>query len=216
MAKRSLAGMMALAPKTETEVESHFAPIEEAPALLEPVDEQAPVDKPQLEVGNKSSSQPLSSELPTEPTVLPVSRESIAAATEGADDLQPAAAPAETEDAPSKVGVSDLAATTEDASPVSAPRVSRTAPKAKRAAGGAMYARLEAKEARLRPDQRDELGVLARRLERARQQARREHATERITDNTLIRVAIDVLLEAGVEGLTESELRESLRSKVSV
>lgn len=210
MAKRSLAGMMTLAPKVE--VESNPAPIEQAPALLDSVDEQAPVEKSQSEVVDEPSSRPLPSEPPAEPTG---SQESVEAASEGLEELQPAAAHPEAEDALLKVGVSDLAATIEDVSPASAPRVSRAAPKAKRATGGAMYARLEAKEARLRPDQRDELGVLARKLERARQQARREHATERITDNTLIRVAIDVLLEAGVEGLTESELRESLRSKVS-
>jgi hypothetical protein len=98
--------------------------------------------------------------------------------------------------------------------PIRSTRVPRRTSKAKPQGSGPMYARLEAKEARLRPDQRDELGVLARRLERARQAARSEGATERITDNTLIRVAIDVLLEAGVEGLTEEQLRESLRAKV--
>jgi hypothetical protein len=214
MAKRSLAGMMALAPKAEAKVEPSPASLKEAPTLLDSVAEQSPVEESQLEVAAGPASQPLPSEPPAaEPQV---SQERVATVIEAAaDELPPAATSTEAEGVSVEASASDFAVTTGDATPASAPRASRTAPKAKRATGGAMYARLEAKEARLRPDQRDELGVLARRLERTRQQARREHATERITDNTLIRVAIDVLLQAGVEGLTENELRESLQSKVT-
>lgn len=65
----------------------------------------------------------------------------------------------------------------------------------------------ERKEARLRPDQYGRLSTTSRELNRAR------HGTgERITENTLIRVAIDLLLERGEDltGTTESELRKSV------
>ncbi len=66
---------------------------------------------------------------------------------------------------------------------------------------------MERKELRLRVDQADELGRLTRRLNRARAKA-----GERITDNTLIRVAIDLLLQQGdrLAGGTEEELRKSV------
>ncbi|MDP9475088.1 MAG: hypothetical protein M3R38_05255 [Actinomycetota bacterium] len=72
-----------------------------------------------------------------------------------------------------------------------------------------MYLALERKEARLRGDQVDSLASLARRVNR-RKTAR---GGERITENTLIRVAVDWLLsqEAHVEGSTEEEIRRSLR-----
>ncbi len=69
------------------------------------------------------------------------------------------------------------------------------------------YLQMERKELRLRVDQADELGRLTRRLNRARAKA-----GERITDNTLIRVAIDLLLQRSdrLAGATEDELRKSL------
>jgi hypothetical protein len=69
------------------------------------------------------------------------------------------------------------------------------------------YLQMERKELRLRLDQADELGRLTRRLNRARAKS-----GERITDNTLIRVAIDLLLQRsdGLAGATEDELRKSL------
>lgn len=69
------------------------------------------------------------------------------------------------------------------------------------------YLTMLRKEARIRPEQADELTVLVRQLNRARQTS-----GERITDNTLIRVAIDLLLErrAELRGTTEDELRASL------
>lgn len=53
------------------------------------------------------------------------------------------------------------------------------------------FARLTRKEARVREDQYRALSALARRLMR-----RRQAKGERITENTLIRVAIDLLLAA--------------------
>jgi hypothetical protein len=68
------------------------------------------------------------------------------------------------------------------------------------------YLTLIRKETRLREDQLEKLTVLTRKLNRQRR------GGERITENTLIRVAIDLLLEQSEElkGSTESELREAL------
>ncbi len=72
-----------------------------------------------------------------------------------------------------------------------------------------MFARLERKEVRLRDDQIAELRTLVRQLMRAR-----SVKGERITENTLIRVAIDLLLDhrSYLRGGTEPELRKSVTS----
>lgn len=69
------------------------------------------------------------------------------------------------------------------------------------------YTDLVRKELRLHADQADELTVLASKVQRARREK-----GERITDNTLIRVAVDLLLERQKElvGSTEDELRVAL------
>ena len=69
------------------------------------------------------------------------------------------------------------------------------------------YDQYERKEARLRPDQYGRLSTASRTLNRAR-----SGAGERITENTLIRVAIDLLLarEPELAGATEAQLRQSL------
>ncbi|MDX2377754.1 hypothetical protein M4I32_13180 [Microbacterium sp. LRZ72] len=69
------------------------------------------------------------------------------------------------------------------------------------------YARLTRKEARIREDQDANLTALARRLMR-----RRTVRTERITENTLVRVAIDLLLahQGALSGNTETEIRNSV------
>ncbi len=71
------------------------------------------------------------------------------------------------------------------------------------------WQRLERKELRLRADQLDELARLRRALNR-----QRGGEGERITENTLIRVAVDVLLgQSGkLRGSTEDELRKSVTS----
>lgn len=73
--------------------------------------------------------------------------------------------------------------------------------------GWVRYDELERKEARLRTDQFSRLTELSRSLNRQRQ-----GRGERITENTLIRVAIDLLLarSADLAGATEAELRNSL------
>jgi hypothetical protein len=71
------------------------------------------------------------------------------------------------------------------------------------------YLQLERKEARLRIDQIDDLNNLTRHLNR---QKRGKPSEERLTDNTLIRVAVDLLLQQKnkLQGTTEDELRTSL------
>lgn len=70
-----------------------------------------------------------------------------------------------------------------------------------------LWQRLERKELRLRADQLDELARLRRMLNR-----QRGGAGERITENTLIRVAVDLLLGQAdqLHGTTEAELRNSV------
>ncbi len=97
-----------------------------------------------------------------------------------------------------------------------APRRS-PAPRGRRGSGTAevtesqtpKWQRLERKELRLRADQLDELARLRRALNR-----QRGGEGERITENTLIRVAVDMLLaRAGkLRGSTEDELRKSVTS----
>ena len=73
--------------------------------------------------------------------------------------------------------------------------------------GLAKFARLNRKDARVRADQDAALTALAKTLMR-----RRPAKAERITENTLIRVAIDLLLahQDTLRGATEDELRESV------
>lgn len=69
------------------------------------------------------------------------------------------------------------------------------------------YLQFTRKEARLTESQLVELATLARRLNRARR-----GAGERITENTLIRLAVDLLLHHAelLDGVTEDQLRNSL------
>jgi hypothetical protein len=75
------------------------------------------------------------------------------------------------------------------------------------ALAGAPFLRLARKETRLREDQYQALTQNARRLTRAKTPGR-----ERITENTLIRVAIDLLLSQAdkLSGSDEAELRKSV------
>jgi hypothetical protein len=74
---------------------------------------------------------------------------------------------------------------------------------------GPLYSRLDRKETRLRTDQYERLTEHSRRLNRAK-----GSGGERITENTLIRIAIDMLLARATElhGATEEELRNSVSS----
>lgn len=73
---------------------------------------------------------------------------------------------------------------------------------------GLSYKDLERKEVRLRGEQFDALTALQRRLNRER-----NHEGHRITENTLIRLGIDLLLEQAdaLSGTTEPELAASLK-----
>jgi hypothetical protein len=75
------------------------------------------------------------------------------------------------------------------------------------------YLQLVRKEARLRLDQVDALAALTRQLGRRRT----SRGGERLTDNTLIRVAVDLLLEHADQlgGNTEDELLSSLKRAFS-
>lgn len=70
------------------------------------------------------------------------------------------------------------------------------------------YLSLVRKEARLRAEQIDRLTAIARRLNRQKI----EGEGERLTENTLIRLAVDLLFEKAnkLAGATEDELRDSL------
>ena len=70
-----------------------------------------------------------------------------------------------------------------------------------------LYLRYRRKETRLRDDQQNGLTLLARRLTRAK-----GSGGERITDNTLIRVAVDLLLARSTDlaGADEDALRASV------
>jgi hypothetical protein len=73
------------------------------------------------------------------------------------------------------------------------------------------YLQLTRKEARIRKDQANQLAEQVRRLNQARVY-REGTVGERITDNTLIRVAVDLLLARvdSLSGSTEDELRNSV------
>lgn len=92
-----------------------------------------------------------------------------------------------------------------DQLPATGPGLSAAPAQPRTAAAWTGYDR---KEARLRPDQSEQLTQLARRLQRARPKM----PGERITDNTLIRVAVDLLLQrqGQLSGHTEDELRASV------
>ena len=91
------------------------------------------------------------------------------------------------------------------AQPPGTPRRRGTAPV--QTPGLPKYLRLERKELLIWPDQITNLSILARVLNR-----NRDAAGERITSNTLIRVAVALLLSRSQDlaGSTEEELRRSL------
>lgn len=112
------------------------------------------------------------------------------------------------EPAPLLSVVQDPPARTEAADPAGpAKQPAARARRAKPAEERVHYATLVRKEARLRDDQIEALAARARRLSRAR-----TGTDVRITDNTLIRVAVDLLLDRAdrLQGNTEAELRKSV------
>lgn len=75
------------------------------------------------------------------------------------------------------------------------------------------YQTLDRKEARLRPDQVEGLTKLTKALNR-----KRRGEGERITDNTLIRIAVDLLLKRTdeVTGKTEAEIQQNLGLNIAM
>lgn len=74
------------------------------------------------------------------------------------------------------------------------------------------YLKLKRREARMYDEQADALTMLARRINAERRGPDGRAIGERITDNTLLRLAIDLLLERAdqLRGTTEQELALSL------
>lgn len=74
------------------------------------------------------------------------------------------------------------------------------------------YLQLQRREARIHIDQADALTMVARRLNAERRMPNGSTVGERITDNTLIRVAIDMLLqhENEIRGVSEEEIARGL------
>ena len=105
--------------------------------------------------------------------------------------------------------VVEAPAAAESATPPAAPQIEPKGRRAPRttAEEDAGYLALERKETRLREGQIGELTAHARRLNKAK-----TAPAPRITENTLIRVAIDLLLSRvdGLQGNTEEDLRRSL------
>jgi hypothetical protein len=87
------------------------------------------------------------------------------------------------------------------------PATKQATPPAADAGEGPRYLDLIRKEARFRDDQLDELAAITRRLNKAR-----KGAGERLTDNSLIRVAVDMLLAKAdsLAGTPADQLRESV------
>ncbi|MEQ1735417.1 MAG: hypothetical protein ABL886_03170 [Rhodoglobus sp.] len=115
------------------------------------------------------------------------------------DDPEPAAAPTLE---PARVAEPPPRPVSSVAKPLPKPKPSP------RASAEPLYLRLVRKEARLREEQYAALTQHARRLSRAR-----HGQGSRITENTLIRIAVDLLLDSidRAAGADEAELLESLR-----
>ena len=95
--------------------------------------------------------------------------------------------------------------------PAEAEAPTRT-PRRPKAAAVPRYLQLERKEVRITAGQYDRLTALARQLNRQRPRGSGGKEGERITENTLIRIAIDLLLaqDKGLCGASEDELRKSV------
>jgi pyruvate/2-oxoglutarate dehydrogenase complex dihydrolipoamide acyltransferase (E2) component len=122
----------------------------------------------------------------------------------------------EDEPAPAASAPKKSATTTKTAPTATKPPATRTprsaaAPKPESSepgeGAGPLYLRLDRKETRLRSDQYERLTEHSRRLNRAK-----GSGGERITENTLIRIAIDLLLERAddLAGTNEIELKNSV------
>ena len=107
-----------------------------------------------------------------------------------------------------RVNLAEVAAKTVEAmAPASDEQQAKQSRRVRQTPETVRFDELERKEARVRLDQYEALQVLSRQLNRSR-----NRRGERITENTLIRVAIDLLLsrQGEIAGTTEAELRASV------
>ena len=143
---------------------------------------------------------------PTTMPALPEPQASAAADTRPAAAVQPSAAPKG-----ERIRLQALAKAAQGAAPGQATTQDVAAAAGEEEAPAASvrphYTQLVRKELRVFQDQAVDLKILTMTINNSKL-----GMGERITDNTLVRVAIDLLLErkADLSGTTESELRESL------
>ncbi len=139
--------------------------------------------------------------------VEPLQRQADTSA--GPDPVAPAESPAATKPGPSDA-VSAAPRKRQTAREKKAP--TPTTPVTATTTGEPLYLRLVRKETRLREEQYETLTEYARKLNRAKTPG----AGERITENTLIRIAIDLLIPQlnEMNGNNEAQLRESVSNRV--
>lgn len=189
------------------------------------LDDEQPVHE-QVSTGEEAvaAPQPAEERLDTPLVIVPAQPESVAVeeavvASEPTTVTVAEVIPVALQDAPvvPAPAPSEPSAKSADSS-VSAPAKSRTAtvrqinvapePEPERLP---LYLELTRKEARFRQDQLNALTTLTRQLNR-----RRASTGERITDNTLIRVAVDMMLEVAesLDGVTEADLLAAVRGRL--
>ncbi|MCD2444335.1 hypothetical protein LQ757_18800 [Agromyces sp. SYSU K20354] len=142
-----------------------------------------------------------------------MARKDLGLLTRRVDDMK--SAPADAEPTPA-VATAPAPVAAAPAAPAAAPRkpgVKKQPRSAQAPRSGAVAEDYERKETWLRPDQQVELDQLAKRLQRAKDPSEKT----RITANTIIRVAVDALLEHAdeLQGNTEAQIRESVTSRVT-
>ena len=125
--------------------------------------------------------------------------EAVPAVVQAPVPTEPASAPAPAEPEPAPTPARATLVVTKQKEPIEASDVG----------GGAHYLSFVRKETRLRGDQMDALAAKARQINR-----NKTDGGERITDNTLIRIAVDLLLARAdkLAGSTEDQLRNSVSS----
>ncbi|GAA1821434.1 hypothetical protein [Agromyces neolithicus] len=142
-----------------------------------------------------------------------MARKDLTLLTRRVDEMK--SAPADAEPTPA-VAPAPAPVAAAPAAPAAAPRkpsVKKQPRSAPTPRSGAVAEDYERKETWLRPDQQVDLDQLAKRLQRAKDPSEKT----RITANTIIRVAVDALLEHAdeLQGDTEAQIRESVTSRVT-
>ena len=132
---------------------------------------------------------------------------SITGTEPGEEDAPAAVQPGETDPTPNHPDAPGTPPETPPSELTPPAGSTRGTPPRRRTTTGPRYLELDRKELRIRGDQADDLTALSRQLNRAR-----KSTGDRITDNTLIRVAIDLLMRDRdkLEGATEADLLKSV------